>query len=117
MTSNRQVLKTSVEPGSEPLCVSIHLPGQTEPVLYGRCERRQTATGVLGAFTDGQSYLERSNGLLIDPVTLPLGTMRHKSTALSGCFSVLLVVNHGSPQGQAAGTLARIPAYMLLRTG
>ncbi len=90
MTSNRQASKISEEPGGEPLWVWIYLPDQTEPVLCGRFERRPTAAGMLGAFTYGQSYLQRSNGLPIDPITLPLGAKRYETTALDGWFSVLL---------------------------
>lgn len=80
----------SRKPISEPLWVWVYLPGQREPVLCGRYDRRENEAGVVGAFTYGQSYLDRPNRLPIDPIALPLEPKRYETTALSGWFSVLL---------------------------
>jgi serine/threonine-protein kinase HipA len=85
--------KSSVDsrkPEGEPLWVWAYLPGQREPVLCGRYDRRESEAGAVGAFTYGQSYLERADRLPIDPVTLPLEAKRFETTVLSGWFSVLL---------------------------
>ncbi|NMM20950.1 MAG: type II toxin-antitoxin system HipA family toxin [Rhodoferax sp.] len=88
MISNKTASSDAGKPATKPLWV--YLPGQIEPVLCGRYDRRENEAGVVGAFTYGQSYLERTDRLPIDPIALPLEAKHYETTALNGWFSVLL---------------------------
>lgn len=66
------------------LFVWIFLPGATEPVIAGRLTTSKGATGYLGRFVYGKSYLARRDAIPIDPVSLPLSEQEFVFTALSG---------------------------------
>ena len=90
MISSKKASSDAGKPATQPLWVWVYLPGQIDPVLCGRYDRRENEAGVVGAFTYGQSYLARADRLPIDPIALPLEAKRYETTALSGWFSVLL---------------------------
>jgi serine/threonine-protein kinase HipA len=90
MISSKPAPVEPAQPAGESLWVWVYLPGQVEPVLCGRHDRRVTGAGVVGAFTYGKSYLDRPERLPIDPVALPLEAKRYETAGLSGWFSVLL---------------------------
>ncbi len=76
---------------SEELFVWIHLPGSHEPVVAGRMIISHPVTGAnIGKFTYGRSYIERSNAIPIDPVTLPLHGEISDFTTLLGYPGVIL---------------------------
>jgi serine/threonine-protein kinase HipA len=73
------------------LYVWMHLPGHAAPVVCGRFMRGHGAgSAPVGEFVYGQSYLQRSDALPIDPITLPLKALRFTTTHLAGWFSALL---------------------------
>ena len=90
MISNKTSLVNPLERDNEPLWVWVYLPGQAEPVLCGRYDRTRTEAGIVGAFTYGRSYLERDEGVPLDPIVLPLEAKRYETAGLAGWFSVLL---------------------------
>ncbi len=66
------------------------LPGASTPVVAGRLDFDETATGSVGTFVYGRSYLGRQDALPIDPVTLPLHPGAKEFTALGGFPAVIL---------------------------
>jgi len=59
-------------------------------VVAGRLDLDETATGSVGTFVYGRSYLGRQDALPIDPVTLPLHPGAKEFTALGGFPAVIL---------------------------
>lgn len=74
---------------SESTFVWAYLPGDTEPTLCGRYTHSPTPAGAIGRFIYGQSYLGNARAEPIDPVSLPLASAEHGTSAPQGLFGVL----------------------------
>jgi serine/threonine-protein kinase HipA len=75
---------------SEPLFVWVYLPGHAIPVVAGKLTVETTASGSVGSFAYGKSYLANSKAVSIDPVALPLAGRIATFTALHGIPGVIL---------------------------
>lgn len=75
---------------SESLFVWIYLPNTKRPVVAARLDITQNATGVVGNFVYGKSYLARENAVPINPVSLPLVEKKFSFLALGGIPGVVL---------------------------
>lgn len=75
---------------SEVLFVWNALPGQWPPVVAGKLEIARTASGAVGTFVYGQSYLRQPRAIPLDPVSLPLSARATDFTTLHGFPGVIV---------------------------
>lgn len=69
--------------------VFVQLPATNQIVVAGRYEMEATASGVVGRFVYGRSYLDRTEALALDPVNLPLSETTYQTTLNRGLFGAL----------------------------